>query len=163
MLSGFCPVRGMAGCRQNRAWRIFSLSRRWRKYRGSVWSDNFASAASRHRRGLCRVIASAERSRRGAPIGHESFAEILFRNVKGLGRRGPGGGLQSTRKLFVLVGIRQLRVWAQEAVNQFALLLLGIACRRQSKKSQDEQAGPHRFRLRNPDRFVKKKTPKSWQ
>src|SRR5207248_469930 len=84
--------------------------------------------------------------------------EIFFRNVEGLGRRGSGGGLHSTYELFVLVGIRQLRVWAQESVNQFALLLLGIAHRRQGNKGEGEQAEPHRFRLQNPARFVKKKT-----
>src|SRR5207302_10959953 len=95
---------------------------------------------SRNHSGLGRMVASAERSCRSAPIGHESFAEIFFRNVKGLGCRGSGGGLRSTCELFVLVGIRQLCVWAQEPVNQFALLLLGIARRRQGKKGEAEQA-----------------------
>src|SRR5205807_1339619 len=94
---------------------------------------------------------------RRAPIGHESFVELFLRNVKELGRGGVGGGLQSACELFVLVGIRQLRVWAQEPVDQFALLLLGITHRRQSKKSQDEQAESHPYSLQNPDRFVKKK------
>src|SRR4029077_11707541 len=128
----------------NIAGRFGLISSRWRQ--------------SWHPRGLGRIVASAERSCRSTPIGRESFAEIFFRNVEGLGRRGSGGGLHSTYELFVLVGIRQLRVWAQEAVNQFALLLLGIARRRQSKKGEAEQAEPHRFRLRNPARFVKKKT-----
>src|SRR5438270_9038726 len=45
MLSGFFLAREMAGCRQNCAWHIFSLSKRLGELREFFWSDNSALAA----------------------------------------------------------------------------------------------------------------------
>jgi hypothetical protein len=60
-----------------------------------------------------------------------------------------GGGFRSTVELFVLVRIRQFCVRAQEPVDEFALLFLGITRSRKSKEREGEKGGAHRFNVQN--------------
>jgi hypothetical protein len=48
-----------------------------------------------------------------------------------------------------LVRIRQFCVWAQEPVDEFALLFLGITRSRKSEEREGEKGGAHRFSLQN--------------
>ena len=88
-------------------------------------------------------IARAIARRCKLPIGHEIFAQILFRDIKRARRAGMRWSGTLLRKTFRLLRVLEFRVWLEQAIDQFSLLFL--CARRNHLKQQyhNQQANTH--------------------